>query len=182
MSVFPSLSLLNRPLDQKDAKITDSNHKLSFHSRRIPADTGQPFTVTLKVIVVEKMPFEDCPVSHDSPSARNVHSAAKEFAPFLADRRQARALSARFCQVEVRNHDKCVESRDTSIRQQPEEDNFTSKALFQFGCPRTSRLQLSLISFCQFHRELAPHRVTRRTRNQAICFIARRQRRIRHVD
>ena len=47
----------------------------------------------------------------------------------------------------------------------------TSKALFQFGCPRTSRLQFSLISFCQFRRKFVPHRVTRRTRNQAICFI-----------
>ena len=66
----------------------------------------------------------------------------------------------------------------------------TSKALFQFGCPRTSRLQLSFISFCefsfvsfcQFRRKLVPHRVTRRTRNQAICFITRRQWRIRHMD
>ena len=52
-------------------------------------------------------------------------------------------------------------------------------------CPRTSRLQLSFISFCQFsfisfcqfRRKLVPHRVTRRAiaRNQAICFITRRQ-------
>ena len=33
---------------RKNAKIADSNHELSFHSRPIPVDTGQPFTVTWK--------------------------------------------------------------------------------------------------------------------------------------
>ena len=55
---------------RKNAKIADSNHKLSFHSRRIPVDTGQPFTATWKVVIVEKMLFEDCLVCHDPPSAR----------------------------------------------------------------------------------------------------------------
>ena len=54
----------------KNAKIADSNHKLSFHSRRIPVDTGQPFTATWKVVMVEKMLFEDSLVCHDPPSAR----------------------------------------------------------------------------------------------------------------
>ena len=55
---------------RKNAKIADSNHKLSFHSRRIPVDTGQPFTVAWKVVIAEKMLFEDCLVCHDPPSAR----------------------------------------------------------------------------------------------------------------
>ena len=77
-------------------------------------------------------------------------------------------------------------TRPFAIR--PKEDNMynykhASKVLFQFGCPRTSRRQLSFISFCefsfisfcQFRRKLVPRRVTRRTRIQAICFITRRQ-------
>ena len=79
LSVFPSCSLPDRPFARKNAKIADSNHKLSFHSLRIPVDTGQPFTVTWKVVIVEKMLFEDCPVCHDPPSARI--SPSKESPP-----------------------------------------------------------------------------------------------------
>ena len=84
-------------------KIADSNHKLSFHSRRIPVDTGQPFTVTWKVVIVEKMLFEDSLVCHDPPSAR-ISPSNDSLPPPCRSTAGMRALSARFCLVEVRNH------------------------------------------------------------------------------
>ena len=169
MSVFPSRSLPDRPFARKNAKIADSNHKLSFHSRRIPVDTGQPFAVTWKVVIVEKMLFEDCPVCHDPPSAR-ISPSKESPPPPCRSTAGVRALSALY-RITRRVHAPFGQKKITC----------TSKALFQFGCP-TSRLQLSFISFCQLRRKLLPHRVTLRTRNQAICFITRRQWRIRHVD
>ena len=87
----------------KNAKIADSNHKLSFHSRRIPVDTGQPFTATWKVVMVEKMLFEDSLVCHDPPSAR-ISPSNDSLPPPCRSTAGMRALSARFCLVEVRNH------------------------------------------------------------------------------
>ena len=88
---------------RKNAKIADSNHKLSFHSRRIPVDTGQPFTATWKVVMVEKMLFEDSLVCHDPPSARTSPSN-DSLPPPCRSTAGMGALSARFCLVEVRNH------------------------------------------------------------------------------
>ena len=115
LSVFPSRSLPDRPFARKNAKIADSNHKLSFHSRRIPVDTGQPFTVTWKVVIVEKMLFEDCPVCHDTPSAR-ISPSKESPPPPCRSTAGVRALSTCFCRVEVRNHGKCIEACDASMR------------------------------------------------------------------
>ena len=70
LSVFPSRSLPDRPFSSKECKNRGFQPQASFHSRRIPVDTGQPFTVTWKVVKAEKMLFEDCLVCHDPPSAR----------------------------------------------------------------------------------------------------------------
>ena len=102
VSVFPSRFFQTGLSARKNAKMADSNHKLPFHSRRIPVDTGQPFSVTWKVVIVEKMLFEDSLVRHDPH--RQEYPLRTTVCPLLADRRQACALSARFCLVEVRNH------------------------------------------------------------------------------
>ena len=96
---------------RKNAKIADSNHKLSFHSRRIPANTGQPFTVTWKVVIVEKMLFEDSLVCHDTPSARispsndSLPPPCRSTAGMRAQRALLPGRSSKPCTVDVQRAD-----------------------------------------------------------------------------
>ena len=59
--------------------------------------------MTWKVVIVEKMLFEDSLVCHDPPSAR-ISPSNDSLPPPCRSTAGMRVLSARFCLVEVRNH------------------------------------------------------------------------------
>ena len=101
---FPSRQAFQLERMQKSRIPTTSFRSIaSSSSRRIPVDTGQPFTATWKVVMVEKMLVEDSLVCHDPPSAR-MSPSKDSLPPPCRSTAGMRALSARFCLVEVRNH------------------------------------------------------------------------------
>ena len=90
--------------------------------------------------------------------------------PALMIKAGMRALCARFCWVEVRNHGKWIESRDASVRHSGEEDRRRRQAWPCFSLVVNVEPTF-FVTFCQFHRKLVRHRATRRTRNQAVFFL-----------